>query len=352
MEMIYVQCIKCKDKIPKAARFCESCGSRVGVDEPSNKDITPVISVTTACKCGAAFEAIDSQSFCSECGRRYQQPKQDRLVIKATNNFSAITDRGIKHAKNEDYVALGIEDLDGSPIYIMVVCDGLSSSQKADKASEVAAKTACSTILSDIKTQNFDSFDPNAMIVKAIEAANTAVCSLDYDPNYKKDPPSTTIVMAIIYRNSVTIGWVGDSRAYWVTPYGEKLLTHDHSWLNEVIALGKMTEQEALMSPRMHEITKCLGIFEPNDTNPSLEPSVISYLLPETCWLILCSDGLWNYAPYPKELAKLLHQFPKKDDAHALSENLIEFALSQGGRDNITVAILSYYEQFGVKNEF
>src|SRR5581483_8883710 len=119
------------------------------------------------------------------------------------------------------------------------------------------------------------------------------------------------------------------------------LLTHDHSWINEVVDAGEMSEEEAILSRRAHEITHCLGRLETENPTDPVDPPVISFTLPEQARLLLCSDGLWNYATSAKEVIELVRESPADSDALACCRRLVEFALSHGGKDNVTVAMLS-----------
>lgn len=176
----------------------------------------------------------------------------------------------------------------------------------------------------------------------AVQAAQSAVAAVPYLRTDPGDPPETTLVAVLRRRREVTVGWVGDSRAYLVGPAGVRQLTEDHSWLNEVMAAGQMSRTEALHSPLAHSITRTLG----GPTGPegtSDEPSLVTATLPDgPGYLILCSDGLWNYLPEPDELAVLVGQRPAGSDALQLAQSLVNYACAQGGHDNITVAVLRF----------
>jgi serine/threonine protein phosphatase PrpC len=131
-----------------------------------------------------------------------------------------------------------------------------------------------------------------------------------------------------------TIGWLGDSRAYWLAANSEQLTTDD-SWLNDMVSSGKMSEVEALRSPNAHAITNWLGA----DVKDSAKPSIINFPIPSQGYLLLCTDGLWNYAPKTSQILALVQQ-SGANDAATISRYLVDFARSQGGYDNITVAVL------------
>jgi PPM family protein phosphatase len=132
-----------------------------------------------------------------------------------------------------------------------------------------------------------------------------------------------------------TIGWLGDSRAYWLAPARSLQLTQDDSWMRDAIESGNYTPAEAEASPYAHAIVRWLGA----DTADDGKPNLATFKIPSQGYLLLCTDGLWNYAPDPAYLHHLIHQSPAAE-SRAIVRHLIGYANQQGGQDNITVAIL------------
>ena len=97
---------------------------------------------------------------------------------------------------------------------------------------------------------------------------------------------------------------------------------------------GLLTEAEAAADPRAHALTGWLG----GDAQPSPDPSVLTVTIPSGGCLLLCTDGLWNYAPGVGRLRELLLRFSAEDPLEVARE-FTEFARSSGGEDNITVAV-------------
>jgi serine/threonine protein phosphatase PrpC len=195
-------------------------------------------------------------------------------------------------------------------------------------------------------------------------------------------------VSAVTAPGSVTVGWIGDSRAYWLTSsappaasngaasqnapenpsrngtapeaepdaaspldtldlakadrpelHASRALTSDDSWAAYMIAEGALTEAEAEAHPNAHVITGWLGA-----DNDDLRPHVATFRpdpdVPGT--LLVCSDGLWNYLPGPEDLAAVLAEAAADPAADPLgaARALVRRALDAGGRDNITVAVI------------
>jgi len=180
---------------------------------------------------------------------------------------------------------------------------------------------------------------PEALLVSAIEEANRAVSHLTYAHVSAKDPPETTIVAAVVIGRTAVIGWAGDSRAYWFTETDAAMITRDHSWVNDVVDGGLMTEADALKSPMAHAIVRCLGGSTSNRDEP-LTPSVVTCDLPEGARLLLCSDGLWNYASTLDELSALVRE-GIDEVPQVMTKRLVQYAVGKGGRDNITAVVLA-----------
>ncbi|MBO3458306.1 protein phosphatase 2C domain-containing protein [Aetokthonos hydrillicola Thurmond2011] len=310
-----MECSKCGGAIQEGDRFCEECGT--SLSKPGCE------------KCGAGLEEIDADGFCANCGfRRRDNPPKDRVETVLSPNLAGITDRGLRHHRNEDYVACA--QIDSKNAYVLVVCDGVSSSELPELAAKAAATSACRAVSAAIETQNFTSLEE--VMQSAISAAMASVCAIPYTKGTNGDPPSTTIVASVVVDRSVTIGWLGDSRAYWISPNQSRQLTKDDSWLNDVITTGEMTEAEARKSPHAHAITRWLGEDAVNS-----EASIVNFDIPNSGYLLLCTDGFWNYTTDIAQIDALV----KSDvDAVTVARSLVEFAVGSGGQDNISVAIL------------
>jgi serine/threonine protein phosphatase PrpC len=177
----------------------------------------------------------------------------------------------------------------------------------------------------------------------AVGAAAAAVDSLGETGD--RDAPSCTLVCARVDYPAgdgsapvITVGWVGDSRAYWLaTPGGaepSELLTTDHSWATVMIESGRLDRETALADRRAHAITRWLG------QGGEPEPEVVSWRPEGPGVLLLCSDGLWNYVAGAAELAAALPPPELGASPVLIARHLTELALDAGGRDNITVIVI------------
>ena len=139
----------------------------------------------------------------------------------------------------------------------------------------------------------------------------------------------TTAVCALVRGGEATLCHAGDSRAYLCR--GGKLtqLTHDHSYVQELVDCGTITEEEAEHHPQKNIITKALGV------DYRLEPEVTSVQLQAKDLLLLCSDGLTNAVPR-EDIEQLLG----KGSFYDLPDRLVDTADENGGPDNITALLL------------
>lgn len=319
-----MNCHQCGGIVTVDDRFCEECG--VSLVETAVSQ-----SVGNGCqKCGAGSSKIDLEGYCSECGFRQVEIANDYIELQPAPNLAGASDRGRRHHQNEDSIALKIIDSD---TYIIVVCDGVSSSQHPELASQAAA-TAC--IQSIELAINEGIKDSAIALERGVESALQAVSSIPIDPTSSVDSSSTTIVAAIVHHHIATIGWLGDSRAYWIASDKSLQLTQDDSWMRDAIESGTFTPEEAEASPYAHAIVRWLGADVADEDR---SPNITTFPIPGAGYLLLCTDGLWNYAPDPAYLHHLIQQAPNSDSL-SISQHLIRYANQQGGQDNITVSIL------------
>ena len=312
--MLITQCPICGAAVLQDDQFCEECGGAL-------KSIA-----STGCeKCGAPPDTIDPEGFCGQCGFRREAKAGDRVEVILNSSLAGVSDRGLKHHQNEDFLAL--QTLEKTEI--LVVCDGVSSSNRPELASQKASESMSLALAAALQT----GVSPESAIQSAVGIALLEVCHLSDQSD--TEPPSTTLVAAVVQDGVATIGWLGDSRAYWIAATGSCQLTQDHSWVNDAIASGKMTAAEANHSPQAHAITRWLGA----DAKEDGAPAIVRFSLPGAGYVLLCSDGLWNYLPEVQQIQALM-QKSLGMDAITIARSLVEFARSRGGHDNITVALL------------
>jgi serine/threonine protein phosphatase PrpC len=126
---------------------------------------------------------------------------------------------------------------------------------------------------------------------------------------------------------------MGDCRSYWLPAEGEgETLTEDDSWAAEKIAAGELTAEQAYADPLSHTITRWLG----RDADPEWRPRLFQFTATAAGRLLLCSDGLWNYAQTGAQLAAA----GGDGDPLEVAQRLVTFAKESGGHDNITAVVI------------
>ena len=168
---------------------------------------------------------------------------------------------------------------------------------------------------------------------EAFDRSRKAVTSVQFIEVPDLAPPSCTYLAAAAADDEVLLSSLGDCRAYWLGDGGPLALTHDDSWASEQIAAGTMSPGEAYGDSRAHMITRWLG----RDGDDAWRPSFTTFRPSGPGRLVLCSDGLWNYAMTPDALAIAAGNAA---GALALAQRLVDFANDAGGADNVTVVVV------------
>ena len=254
---------------------------------------------------------------------------------------AGVTDRGLRHLRNEDAVALGSQQTPGGLVVVAVVCDGVSSSPRPDEASQAAARASLPVLLEAVR----DSADLAEACVAAVAAARASMAGLGEPENERS---ATTFLSAVAARDQVTLCWLGDSRAYWLAPAESESeaesaqLTRDDSVAEGMVEAGLATEDAAMALPHAHVLTRWLDAEAADlDGDPARAPHVERFTPPGPGVLLLCSDGLWNYRPDAAELARLALPRALTDPLGAAND-MVRFAVEAGGADNITAVLIPY----------
>jgi serine/threonine protein phosphatase PrpC len=320
-------CPSCGEPAGPSDAFCEYCGAElapavVSTGSPGFVPSCPVCSVDPSVDQPAA---ITADGYCESCGRKV--PTGRDHVELDLGLLAGVTDRGLRHPRNEDAMALATAETQAGPLAIAVVCDGVSSSPRPDEASLTGAQTAVRVLLASARMGE----EPEAASRAAVQAAASELSGLAGPGG----APSATYVSALAGTDSVTLCWLGDSRAYWLADTGSKRLTTDDSLAQEMVSSGLLGEAEAMASPQAHVITRWLGadVAEP-------QAHIIRFEPPGPGVLLICTDGLWNYQPEAPDLAGLA--LPAAADLVDAAGTLLKFALDSGGMDNITVVLVPY----------
>lgn len=169
---------------------------------------------------------------------------------------------------------------------LLVVCDGMGGMNAGEVASAIAVKTVKEAFAAEhITDEALD--NPEKFIVQAIQAADAAIKE-EGKRNPDTEGMGSTIVLAWLLRGKAYIGWCGDSRAYrYNAVSGLERLSHDHSYVQELVDAGSITEELAFFHPNNNIITRSLG-----DTRGTAKPDTKVFDIQQGDLYLLCSDGL------------------------------------------------------------
>ena len=327
-----MKCPACGVEVPADDRFCEACGAELGA----------VATAAVRCGCGALASEVDEDGFCLRCGKKTRVAlPADRIEVVLSAACAGVSDRGLRHDRNEDRFGI-VAEAGG---YGLVVCDGVSATRSSEIASE-AVTAGVVEALGDALRSGDTTHAEEAMRAAVAAGCSRLAARMNLDTRRSSasrrlgvavdaQAPSTTVVAAMVLGSRLTVGWIGDSRAYWFGASGVRQLTEDHSWQNQVVRAGVMTAEEAAKSPKAHAITRWIGADSLDDEVAEVSGQALDG--PGT--LLLCTDGLWNYAATEEAMAELMASVAGKDAAETARE-LVRFALERGGVDNVTVAVL------------
>ena len=242
---------------------------------------------------------------------------------------------GLRHETNQDAAALGI---DGSGHHIvLVVADGVSSTEGAEECARVASHTARDYLTATMdQGLPINDDDTVTLFERTFQKAHEAVVSGSGPIG------ACTLAAAVATHDRIVVGNIGDTRTYWFPDDGDPVrLSIDDSMAQAQMDLG-LSREEAERGMGAHAITKWIGA-----SATDVAPRVMAYKPQQSGWLLVCSDGLWNHVPDAGDLARLMADLVSKahadDHGHAspagVADGLIAHANNCGGHDNITVAL-------------
>src|SRR5438105_8227656 len=234
---------------------------------------------------------------------------------------AAISDRGLneKRPLNEDSM------LSDKGRHIFAVADGVGGAQ----AGEVASKTAIETLEEAFREHKSDE-DAEDLLEIAIQRANDTIYRMSRE-NPGMAMMATTIVALHLSGLRATVGHVGDSRLYRLTPTGQlRRETEDHSLVEEEVRAGRMTPEQAATHPGRNVISRALGAEQ------SVEVDMRTIEVESGTTFLLCSDGITRHIP-DQELSTLLRHSPTLD---AACEEFKRVCYERGAEDNLTAVLV------------
>ena len=233
----------------------------------------------------------------------------------------AVTDVGRSRSMNQDSVFASVDPV-GPLSNLYMVADGMGGHQSGDLASRYLVRNLCTYI------RETDG-EPPEVLLRAVQQVNGELYQLSTEkPEYAG--MGTTLVAATVKYGVLYVANVGDSRLYLVRRDGLKQVTRDHSFVEEMVSMGRMERGSQSYLEKKNIITRAVGI------DRRVEVDLFEVELEEGDYILLCSDGLSNMVDNTDlfRLSFLPGSLEKKAEA------MVTLANERGGRDNISVVLV------------
>jgi len=234
-----------------------------------------------------------------------------------------LTHKGMVRKNNEDSFVYFEQGLNKLP-NLAIVADGMGGHQ----AGEVASRFAIDFFMEYVENYDGDVSSYFEFMRDALCIANDKVYEKSiFNPEFFG--MGTTFIACTVADGLVHIAHVGDSRLYEINEDSIKLLTVDHTYANEMVRAGVLSEEEGMNHPKRHALTKAIGIGR------GVEADGYSLAYGEGSILLMCSDGLTEMI----REAEILEIVNSSNKLCEVAEALISRANDYGGVDNITVIL-------------
>ena len=234
------------------------------------------------------------------------------------------TDIGSRYEENQDCYEAG--KISGS-LFWLALCDGMGGLADGARASRTvisSIKKFMSASLAEMGTTE----EVKNLLVKAIRNGNDELVVSTMNRG-TRSPMGTTVVSAVVRNSDAVVAHCGDSRAYLIHDSDIKLLTKDHSMVQELVDAGKISEEQARNHPNKNIITRALGV------EFGVRIDLCEFRVEKDDIILLCSDGLTNMLN-EDEIIKTVNS----TDFYLCPETLVKRSLNAGGTDNITALML------------
>lgn len=237
--------------------------------------------------------------------------------------YEVISDTGLVRTNNEDYFYVP-ESLE-KPLFI--VADGIGGQNYGEIASKMAVKTIVDNIKEHSYYGSLDELEED--FVKSITLTNETVFSKsNSNENFKG--MGTTLTILYFFGESILIGHVGDSRVYAIGDKKIKQLTDDDTYVNSLVNMGAISQNEAEVHPKRNIITNAIG------TDIKADISLVQYNYTEGEYILMCTDGLTDMVSNEEIYETIM----KYKNPKMIKEELLKLAINAGGKDNITFIII------------
>ncbi|MGH8711196.1 MAG: Stp1/IreP family PP2C-type Ser/Thr phosphatase [Burkholderiales bacterium] len=257
--------------------------------------------------------------------------------------IATATDSGIVRSHNEDSIAA-----DAASGFV-ILADGMGGYNAGEVASGIAAAmlgTSLKQVLDGAEPGSIEPESGETLAVKILKeqiaGANASIYqAAKSQPQYAG--MGTTLVVGLFYDNRLSVAHIGDSRLYRLRQDEFKQVTRDHSLLQEQIDSGMITEEMARFSQNRNLVTRALGI------DPEVEPEIHTHEVEVGDIYLLCSDGLSDMVE-DDEIRLTLSSL--QANLQLASQQLVQMANDNGGRDNVSVILVRILRNFSASTDW
>jgi protein phosphatase len=259
------------------------------------------------------------------------------VYLKGKLGCVGVSDAGRVREHNEDTIGTDPD------IGLVVLADGMGGYKAGEVASGIAVRTVMSLLKDAVEREDLGLRDsgsglsrPGILLRDAIQRANKIIHQTARTQSHCEGM-GTTVVAGLFFDDKLTIAHVGDSRLYRLR--GEELtqVTQDHSLMNELVARGFYTPQEAQRASAKNYVTRALGV------EPTVEVDVADVPVLKDDLFLLCSDGLSDMVEH-EDIQLTMSTFGA--NLQTLARQLVLLGNDNGGRDNISVVLVRVLDSF------
>jgi PPM family protein phosphatase len=231
---------------------------------------------------------------------------------------AGLTDVGRQRHTNEDRF------FESAPMF--AVADGMGGARSGEVASQIA--------VDEFTEHDAEGASPEDRLAQIAQAANRKIYELAQSDESHAGM-GTTLTAALVGHGEISLGHVGDSRAYRFRDDELERLTQDHSLVEELMRMGKLSPEDAEVDPRRSIITRALG------PEPTVEVETVTYPAKDGDVYLLCSDGLTGMVS-EERVAEILRG---RSSLQQAARELVNEANAGGGKDNITVVLFKLADE-------
>jgi protein phosphatase len=251
---------------------------------------------------------------------------------------------GLERKHNEDAVLVVISNSAGEitlPDFgLFIVADGMGGHRSGEIASAIATRSVAEHLTQDTFSGLLTLEDTRQNQSPVLDVVRQSFMDANRQVVSLLPGGGTTLTAAVMLGEQLTIGHVGDSRAYVINDDSMEVITRDHTFVERLREMGEVTVEEANNHPQRHVLYRAIG------QGDTLEVDVFTHPTPHGGELLICSDGLWGVVPEGRILSIVKRAAHPQEACDAL----VQAANREGGPDNITVVLVRFPQKAEAKS--